>query len=53
MNGDLINVVGDMGISMEFISICRVNKETGEMQFYAKDGSITEVPTDQDRVKNW
>lgn len=28
-----------------------VNKETGEMQFYAKDGSITEAPTDQDRVK--
>ena len=37
-------------ISMEFISI-GVNEETGEMQFYAKDGSITEAPTDQDRVK--
>lgn len=50
-NGDLINAVGDMAYQWNLYRYAGVNKETGEMQFYAKDGSITEAPTDQDRVK--
>ncbi|NAW52031.1 SusC/RagA family TonB-linked outer membrane protein [Elizabethkingia argentiflava] len=47
----IVNSVGNLAYQWNLYRYAGVNKKTGEMQFYAKDGSITEAPTDQDRFK--
>ncbi len=50
LSDDIVNAVGGPAWQWQLVRYAGVNQQTGEQQFYDKNGNITEEPTTGDRV---
>lgn len=50
LTGDNVNAIGGPAFQWQLFHYAGVNPETGEQQFIGADGSITEEPTNDDRI---